>query len=348
MKNFLNALKQNRYFLWFIFLFSYVQSVQGRYLVRGKVDAYLFTPEAAVASWIGACILFLIIREVSRRRGSPEVFSFREALAVFSLSFLLYFLLVKGTGLVMALAFGTVERNFNRPVLISSTVSLLLDALIYGSFFITYDYYRKQKRRQEQIREYQQALAESRISHLKNQLNPHFLFNNLNVLDQLIEEDKRKASDFLNEFADIYRYVLQATDSRLVSVEAELSFARKYFGLLQHKYGSAYRLTMEGEENTHGRMVPLTLQLLLENAFRHNFGTEGQPVEITIRLGEEIAVSNTIIRKRNPGTVSGRALVNLREQYRLLSGSEPEIIETEDTFTVTVPRIHDTSDIDRG
>lgn len=339
MNKIIRKLKENRYFLCFVFFFAYAHSVQLRSLSRNEINPYTFTPEAAVASLISACVLFLIIRKVMQWRGSSPVFGLREALSVFGFSVFLYFLVMHTFGLLIALAFDTVERNFNRETLFAYSFTIIMDALIYGSFFLAYDYHRRHRKQQQEIAIYHNALADSRISHLKTQLNPHFLFNNLNVLDQLIEEDKRKASDFLNEFADIYRHVLQATDSRLLSVEAELVFAQKYFRLLQHKYGNAYRLTVEGEENTGGMMVPLTLQLLLENAFRHNFGTEGQPVEIRIRLGKEISVSNNIIRKRQPVVVSGRGLTNLFEQYRLLAGREPEILKNESTFTITVPRI---------
>jgi len=325
--------------LLFIFLFAYAHSVQLRSLSRGKIDLYTFTPEAAVASWVSACVLFLIIRRVMKTRRSPSVFDFREALVVFGVSVLLYVVVMHTFGLVVALAFDNVERNFNRVTFLNYSFTLVMDAFIYGSFYLAYDYHRKNRKHQEDIAQYHNALAESRIGQLKNQLNPHFLFNNLNVLDQLIDEDQHRASDFLNEFADIYRYVLQATDRRLVGVEAELSFVEKYFGLIRHKYGSAYRLKIEQAENTAGQIVPLTLQLLVENAVRHNLGTEARPVEITIRLGEKITVANPVIRKRNPGTVSGRALANLREQYRLLCGEEPGVVATDDTFTVSVPRI---------
>ncbi|MCG7860633.1 histidine kinase, partial [Flavihumibacter sediminis] len=92
----------------------------------------------------------------------------------------------------------------------------LLDGFIYGSFFLAYTYYKKNKKQSAQLADYNKALYDSRMTQLKAQLNPHFLFNNLNVLDQLIYEDKERASEFLNEFADIYRYVLQADNQKIV------------------------------------------------------------------------------------------------------------------------------------
>jgi LytS/YehU family sensor histidine kinase len=185
---------------------------------------------------------------------------------------------------------------------------------------------------------YHQALNESKIHQLKAQLNPHFLFNNLNVLDQLIEEDKHKASDFLNEFAEIYRYVLQASDKKLISLNEELAFAEQYFRLIQHKYGHAYQLNIEHNYN-NGYIVPLTLQLLIENAVQHNLGTEENLVIITINVGENICTSNNINLKRNVKTTNGRALSNLKEQYKLLTKKPIEIEQSDNTFSVIIPII---------
>ena len=189
---------------------------------------------------------------------------------------------------------------------------------------------------------YNDALAKSKINQLKNQLNPHFLFNNLNILDQFIEEDKEKASDFLNEFAEIYRYVLKVSEKELVDLDEEAAFARQYFNLFQYRYGKAYRLNFD-VKNSNGFIVPLTLQLLIENAIQHNLGTEDDPVEITIRIDESILAFNNIRLKRNAKPVSGRALKNLEEQYRILMQQPVEITRSADRFSIRIPIIHSLS-----
>ena len=211
-----------------------------------------------------------------------------------------------------------------------------MDAFIYGSFFLAYYYYRKYKKNQVEIANYNQALAETKINQLKAQLNPHFLFNNLNVLDQLIEEDKYQASEFLNEFAEIYRYVLQVSDQKIISIGEELAFVQKYFNLMKHKYRDAYVLEIESE-TLHGNIVPLTLQLLLENALQHNLGKKSAPITIRISIANAVTVSNNSIPKLHTKATSGRALTNLKEQYGLLSKSPVEIIRSETSFSVSVP-----------
>lgn len=251
---------------------------------------------------------------------------------------LVFLMVMKVLGMIIALVFDTFERNFNQKTLILSTLSEIMNTFIYGSFFLAFYYYQKNKKKQKEIERYNQAFSETKINQLKSQLNPHFLFNNLNVLDQLIEEDKYKASDFLNEFADIYRYVLQVSDKSLISIDEEISFAKKYFGLMQHKYGNAYLLDIQNT-GIKGTIVPLTLQLLLENAIQHNMGTEKNPVLIRIFTDSNLVVSNNTIEKRNTKITSGRSLRNLREQYALLANRQFEIIHTENEFSVTLPII---------
>lgn len=342
MKTIVEQIHQNKYFLLFVLLFAYAQSIHTRIGIRRKLDAYIFTPEAAVATLFSACILFFVIDFFIRNWQKSSRFNTGEVLRIFSTSLLIYLLVMKMIGLMISLVFGTFEKNFNRETFLLSSFSDLMNGFIYGSFFLAYRYYKRNTAYQEQLSLYHQALSDSKINQLKTQLNPHFLFNNLNVLDQLIEEDKQKASDFLNEFADIYRYVLEVSDKKTVSVKEELAFAEKYFNLIQYKYGEAYSLKINNTSSA-GNIVPLTLQLLLENAVQHNLGTQEKPVLITVDLNENIGVSNTVVPKRNRKRTSGRALQNLQEQYTLLTSRQVEVLKTETDFSVIIPIIPEQS-----
>jgi LytS/YehU family sensor histidine kinase len=256
---------------------------------------------------------------------------------IFASSLIVYLLIIQTISFLISFLFGNIERNFNWDTITLSSLTDLLDGFIYGSFILAYYYFHKNKKHQEQLASYNQALSESRINQLKTQLNPHFLFNNLNILDQLIEEDKHKASEFLNEFADIYRYVLQASDKKLVPVHEELAFAQQYFKLIQHKYGKAYQLKIESSGN--GYIVPLTMQLLIENAIEHNFGSTENPIHIIIDVKDTIFISNNVIPKRSSKPTSGRALQNIKEQYKLLSHKPIEIQKSDSEFSIIIPII---------
>jgi len=339
MRKILNKIHRNSFFLVFIVLFAYVQSIDSRMRERTALDFYTFTPDAAAGTLISVFILFLVLTFFIRRWQKSGVFSTKEIVRIFASSLVSYLILMQTFSLAIAFIFGNVERNFTGEILILTTFMYLIDGFIYGSFFLAYNYYNQNKINQEQLATHNKALSESRINQLKTQLNPHFLFNNLNVLDQLIEEDKDKASEFLNEFADLYRFVLQTTDKKLIPISEELAFAERYFKLIKYKYGDAYQLIIESQ-NSNGFIEPLTLQLLIENAFKHNLGTEKNPVCINVITDKNIEVTNNCIPKQNIKPVSGKALNNIKEQYKLLADIPIEVQQSDNTFSVIIPIIY--------
>lgn len=339
MKSWLTKIYNNRLFLLFIMLFAYIQSIFIRLTAWEEVNAYTFTPEALVTSLYQAGILFAIILFLIRKFKRSDLFSTSELLKIFGLSLLLYLLTMKASGLLLSFLFDTIERNFNQKTFFFTLFSDFLNGLIYGSFFLAYYYYQKYKKQQQQLAVYHQALSESRIQQLKSQLNPHFLFNNLNVLDQLIDEDKQTASKFLHEFADIYRYVLQSGEKKVVPLADELAFAEQYMRLVQQKFGKSYQIEIKGNGN-NGYIAPLTLQLLIENALQHNLGTAAKPVTITIDVSEVIKVVNNVELKQHVKATNGRALNNLKEQYKLLAKEPVRVEQLSGKFIVTIPKIH--------
>lgn len=320
-------------------LFAYVQSIYLRISAKEEINAYTFTPEAVLFSFYQTGALFVIIIFFIKKWQKSDVFSAKEMLKIFGTSIVIFLLAMKLSELFVSFIFDTIERNFNQKTFFFTLFADFLNGFIYGSFFLAYVYYNKSKTHQQQLANFQKAFSESKIHQLKSQLNPHFLFNNLNVLDQLIDEDKHKASAFLSEFADIYRYVLQTSDKKLIGLNAELDFAEQYFRLIKHKYGKAYQMKIDNKNN-NGYIVPLTLQLLIENAVQHNLGTEENPVCITISVAENITTSNNINLKRYEKITNGRALVNLNEQYKLLATKPIEIQKSANTFLVIIPIIY--------
>ena len=337
MKKIFLKIRKNQHFFLFILVFAYLQSIYSRILVRGDLNLYIFTPEAAIAKLIEVGILFFVFYFFVKYWQKSEVFSTKEMIKIFSASLTVYLLVVQSISLLISFVFGNIERNFSWNTIGLSSLTSLIDGFIYGSFIFAYYYYLKNKNYQEQLATYNHALSESKINQLKTQLNPHFLFNNLNVLDQLIEEDKHKASEFLNEFADIYRYVLQATDKKLVTIQEELAFAKQYFKLIQHKYGKSYQLKIESSGS--GYIVPLTLQLLIENAVQHNIGSTDNPIHIKIETTDTICITNNFIPKRSSKPTSGRALQNIKKQYKLLTHDPIVIQKSDNEFSVIIPII---------
>ena len=183
--------------------------------------------------------------------------------------------------------------------------------------------------------------ASAQFDALKNQLDPHFLFNSLNVLTSLIDEDPDNAQRFTTSLSKVYRYVLEQKNKELVTVEDELNFARTYMSLLKMRFEDSIIFEIpEKVSNPEAKVVPLSLQLLLENAVKHNTVAANKPLHIKIYERENnLVVENNIQPKQVVKKSSGVGLANISQRYGLLTKREMVIEETSKTFSVAVPML---------
>lgn len=340
MKKLFASLQLSPGFVGFVVAFAYLDSIRSRIAPGQVINAYIFTPEALITTGPMLLLVILLLRFFFKRvHGEGFPIRWDRAILSFLLGLTAFLLLGNVFSYLISLAFGTFERNFNRNVLWSNNLTRALDFVVYGGFYFGFLLIKKVQNHLAEISDYRQALADSTISQLKSQLNPHFLFNNLNVLDQLIEQDPQLASSFLQDFSEIYRYVLEKSDQNLVDLDEELAFAGNYFRLLEQKYGGAYTLTIDNRYAGAGRIPPLTLQLLLENAVFHNYGTIGEPIRITVEIDKKIRVINQLRPFKFPKPASGRGLENLKRQYAMLSHEEVKVEKSEHQFFVELPLI---------
>ncbi len=178
---------------------------------------------------------------------------------------------------------------------------------------------------------------------LKQIVNPHFLFNCFNTLSSLIYEDREKAEKFLDEMSKVYRYLLRNNENDVSSVAQEMRFMESYSKLLETRYGDGFRLLMNIDPAITDRNIPsLTLQLLVENAVKHNVVSRQQPVTVEIRSTNDgyLVVENNLNRKKRIMDEStGIGLSNIRDRYRLLNRQDVAVEEDNHTFRVKVPVI---------
>ena len=184
---------------------------------------------------------------------------------------------------------------------------------------------------------------QSRLDGLKDQVNPHFLFNSLNSLSSLISEDPKKASKFLDELSKVYRYLLRNNEEGLTTLTAELQFVRSYFHLLKTRYGDGIDIKINVDAACmNAQIPPLTLQLLIENAVKHNVILKEKPLQIEIVAINDgkLLVKNCLQRKlvKMPSTKIG--LNNIMSKYKLLNQPQIDIMETNEEFIVAVPLIN--------
>lgn len=232
------------------------------------------------------------------------------------------------------------EGQINWPVLKLTTLIILVAVFfmvnLYETVFLVRDV-ANDKVKREQL---ERARAEAELEALKNQIDPHFIFNSLNTLSHLIEEKPLKAKLFNDNLADVYRYILQNKARELVVLREEISFLKNYYSLLQIRFEKAVQLeiTLTDELTSQYLVLPISLQLLLENAIKHNEFSEENPLIVSITLeNETLKISNKIKKKilRKPSSRIG--LQNLQERYKLTTGREVRIEETEPDFIVYLP-----------
>jgi LytS/YehU family sensor histidine kinase len=194
---------------------------------------------------------------------------------------------------------------------------------------------------QLQASELKQVLMRAELESLKMQLDPHFMFNNFSVLSELIVENKNKALLFLENISKVYRYMVSNIRKDVISLEQELNFLSSYVYLIKQRLGERFKLDICVDENELSMGVPpICLQLLVENAIKHNSATKQKPLVMTIRSEEGfIVVENNLQRINLDLPTSKIGLNNIIERYRILSDQPPVVMETEEKFVVKLSLI---------
>lgn len=183
------------------------------------------------------------------------------------------------------------------------------------------------------------AQISSRYESLKNQVNPHFLFNSLNVLSNLVYKDADLADEFIRRLSGVYRYVLDMQEKEVVSLAEELAMLDAYLFLMKMRFGDNLRIDRPLTARDGEYLPPLSLQMLVENAVKHNIVSAGRPLFLRLeRQGEDrLIVTNNLQRKTNVQESLGLGLTNIRERYRYLDRREVEVREEDGQFSVSLP-----------
>jgi len=233
--------------------------------------------------------------------------------------------------------------NFVIPIILFLIVSLAIHS------FYFYKALQENKVNEQKIIA---GTANAKFESLKNQIDPHFLFNSLNVLSSLIEENPDNAQRFTTSLSKIYRYVLEQKDKELVSIEEELAFAKTYMNLLKMRFENSLFYELPTQEDwiasatadrssfamTEAKVVPLSLQLLLENTVKHNVVSEQKPLHIRIYIeGDYLAIQNDYQKKEVLQERQGVGLQNIINRYGIITNRKVLIEQNEQTFTVKIP-----------
>ncbi|HLN53304.1 MAG TPA: histidine kinase [Lentimicrobium sp.] len=223
----------------------------------------------------------------------------------------------------------------------STIVITFLIALFLSLFFTLVGFFiswRKAVLREAELRS---LMISFKYEALRAQLNPHFLFNSFNVLSDLVYSDQGQAVKFIRQLSDLFHYVLDSREKELVPISEELRFLESYIYLLKIRFGEKLKVITSVRSNMQGLVVPMSLQLLVENAVKHNEVSEKYPLEIRINSNNGyLEVENARKPKDTGETSKNTGLANIIQQYGLFTDAQVEVNETNDIFRVRIPVIN--------
>jgi hypothetical protein len=216
---------------------------------------------------------------------------------------------------------------------------ILLVAIAVGLFF--YWFVKSRENRLKLAEARKKEKLEFEFQTLKNQINPHFLFNSFSTLISMIEEKPEQAVEYTDKLSDFFRDILEVKDKELVLLAEELEMIRNYYFIQHKRFGDNFKLTIKLDADIQKTKIPpLTLQLLTENAIKHNVISKNKPLIVEIKNDKNlILVTNNFQPKKNVETSTGLGLKNIKERYRIISGMEIRIEKTANIFTVFLPII---------
>ena len=295
-----------------------------------------FTMLYGYSLYYANAILFMQLDNYFKEERFSRKRLFIGAFASFVVSILVIFLLRIFEDVIIERksleAFLATERPAN--YLVAIVVTFFVTLGIHAFYF--YKAYQENKVKEQKVIA---GTASAQFESLKNQIDPHFLFNSLNVLSSLIEENPENAQKFTTSLSKIYRYVLEQKDKELVPVAEELAFAKTYMNLLKMRFENSITFELpDGFNDEVAKVVPLSLQLLLENCIKHNVVSESKPLHIKIYIeNNQLVVENNLQKKEVLSDRKGVGLQNIVNRYAILTQRKVLVEETEKSFKILIP-----------
>ncbi len=289
-------------------------------------------------------VFWLVFRQVilffAAKYPRQEEFSKRMWLQ--SLTVLVLFFAIK---LVLdPLLHGYIENEIadNLQHNISITIGSLLVTFLVLTIYVSAGFYHQLQKTMVEKERLLKENVQSQLESLKNQVNPHFLFNSLNTLSYLIPEDPAKAENFVQKLSKAYRYILEIRERELTTLAEELGFLDAYNCLLNERFGNNLQIKINvPTEVKHLQILPLSLQMLFENAIKHNVVSTQDPlhIEVFVEKGDRLVVRNNLQLKKQELPSTRIGLENIKIRYQLIVKKEVEVIVTQQHFIVVLPLV---------
>lgn len=230
------------------------------------------------------------------------------------------------------------QQNLNPQKLNIIYAGLL--SLFFHLLNTIYFFFQEYQRHWAEAADLRKSSAQAQIQLMKSQINPHFLFNNLNVLSGMVIRENPDANHFIEEFSKVYRYVLANQDKELVELRSELEFVQPYLYLLRKRFDAGLEVSVDiSPESRNLYVIPIALQMLIENAIKHNVVSPSKPLRIEIYAnGNQTLIVRNNLQPRQVSEASSQiGLRNIRQRYELISGRDVIVRQTTEAFEVELP-----------
>ena len=301
------------------------------YLIVGILESILIT----IILWEGNLKFDCFIDNKIPWQTQPLKRILVQLFVVFLLAILTLFVIMWFfNSYVCKIPINNINRFFVTVTIISILISILLLAVEIG-----FQFFKKWKNSLTEIEQYKSETALAKLENLKNQINPHFLFNNMSVLSSLVYKDQDKAVAFINQLSKVYRYLLDNGNNELVSIREELLFIESYSYLLNIRYSPNLLIEIAPFNEQLDQLIPpLALQLLIENAIKHNEISSDSPLKIELFTeGDYLVVRNNLKPRLSKDESSNTGLKNIKARYSYFTENEVLVYETTKHFEVKIP-----------
>jgi len=300
-----------------------------------KIHDYIASILITVLVWEGNTLLDKLLDRYIRWEKNPK----KRLLLQFPLTIvysagMIFVAMIAYNKYVCHLPEHTKQTFMMTSLVIGVLISIILAAVKIGAQFFT-----KWKTSLVEVEHYKAETLQAQLQNLKNQINPHFLFNNLSVLSSLVYKDQDKAVSFISQLSKVYRYLLDNKETELVTLENELTFIKSYTFLLKIRFDESIQFNYEiADEAKFLMLPPMALQILIENAIQHNECSSEYPLTVSIKADKSsLVVSNNLRLRTNEEPGSKTGLKNIKERYSYFTERIVEITATSEKFEVSIP-----------
>lgn len=303
------------------------------------LEKYLVTLSMTLVIWIGNRYIMIY-----SRRKYPLFNDVRRRL--WFQSSIMFVFTITANMILRSLAGDVFDKDIIQPVsnvdiIIHSNSAAIFCTIMVIAVYESIFFMHQLRHSVEETEKLKRESLNAELNALKTQVNPHFLFNNLNTLCSIIPENPKQATEFVQQLSKVYRHILEVRDEKSIPLKEELDVLKAYAFLMQTRFGGNLDVVIDvPDEKLNKKIVPLSLQILMENAIKHNIVSSDKPLRIeVVAQNGKLVVSNNLQKKNQLNESTGIGLDNIRNRYILLGNNQVEVIESGSNFTVSIPLI---------